>query len=111
MLDKHLKRRLNITFRIIVILVICGTIVHLFPKAGSFQYEFQKGSPWRYETLKAPFDFPIYKTETELAAEREKITEEQTPIFKSENGSQRKTDDQIYQSNGKIPECLYRRSH
>ena len=81
MLDKHLKRRLNITFRIIVILVICGTIVHLFPKAGSFQYEFQKGSPWRYETLKAPFDFPIYKTETELAAEREKITEEQTPIF------------------------------
>ena len=42
MLDKHLKRRLNITFRIIVILVICGTIVHLFPKAGSFQYEFQK---------------------------------------------------------------------
>lgn len=81
MLDKHLKRRLNITFRIIVILVICGTIVHLFPKAGSFQYEFQKGSPWRYETLKAPFDFPIYKTESELAAEREKITEEQTPIF------------------------------
>jgi len=81
MLNKHLKRRLNITFRIIVILVICGTIVHLFPKAGSFQYEFQKGSPWLYETLKAPFDFPIYKTETELAAEREKITEEQTPIF------------------------------
>jgi len=81
MLNKHLKRRLNITFRIIVILVICGTIVHLFPKAGSFQYEFQKGSPWRYETLKARFDFPIYKTETELAAEREKITEEQTPIF------------------------------
>ncbi len=81
MLNKHLKRRLNITFRIIVILIICGTIVYVFPKAGSFQYEFQKGSPWRYETLNAPFDFPIYKTDAELAAEREKVTREQTPIF------------------------------
>ena len=81
MLDKHLKRRLNIIFRIIIVLIICGTIVYLFPKTGSFQYEFQKGSPWRYETLNAPFDFPIYKTDAELAAEREKITREQTPIF------------------------------
>lgn len=81
MLDKHLKRRLNIIFRIAIVLIICGTIVYLFPKAGSFQYEFQKGSPWRYETLNAPFDFPIYKTDAELAAEREKITREQTPIF------------------------------
>lgn len=81
MLDKYLKRRPHIIFRVIIILVICGTIVYLFPKAGSFQYEFQKGSPWRYETLNAPFDFPIYKTDAELAAERVKITREQTPIF------------------------------
>lgn len=79
--DKKFKRRLNIAFRIIIILIICSVIVYLFPKAGSFQYEFQKGSPWRYETLNAPFDFPIYKTDAELAAEREKITKEQTPIF------------------------------
>lgn len=79
--DKKIKRKLNITFRIIVILLICSIIVFLFPKAGSFQYEFQKGMPWRYETLYAPFDFPIYKTEAELNAEREKISREQTPIF------------------------------
>lgn len=81
MLNKKLKRRLNIAFRIIIILIICSIIVYLFPKAGSFQYEFQKGSPWRYETLNAPFDFPIYKTDAEIDAEREKITKEQTPIF------------------------------
>lgn len=79
--DKKIKRKLNIAFRIIVILLICSIIVFLFPKAGSFQYEFQKGMPWRYETLYAPFDFPIYKTEAELNAEREKISREQTPIF------------------------------
>lgn len=81
MSDKKIKRKLNIAFRIIVILLICSIIVFLFPKAGSFQYDFQKGMPWRYETLYAPFDFPIYKTEPELNAEREKVSREQTPIF------------------------------
>ena len=37
--------------------------------------------PWRYETLYAPFDFPIYKTEAELDKDKEKIVQEQTPIF------------------------------
>lgn len=81
MLNKKLRRKLNITFRIIVILIICGVIVYLFPKAGSFQYEFQKGTTWRYETLSAPFDFPIYKTDAELAVEREKVTRDLPPIF------------------------------
>lgn len=81
MSDRIRKRQLNIAFRIIIILIICGIIVFLFPKAGIFQYEFQKGMPWRYETLYAPFDFPIYKTEAELDQDKEKIIREQTPIF------------------------------
>lgn len=81
MSDRKLKRRLNTLFRVIVILAIGAIIVYLFPKAGSFQYEFQKGMPWRYETLNAPFDFPIHKTETELNEDREKATREQSPIF------------------------------
>ncbi len=62
-------------------LAICIITVYLFPKAGSFQYEYHKGMQWRYETLNAPFDFPIYKTEDELQNEREKIMEKQSPIF------------------------------
>lgn len=81
MSDKILKRRLNTFFRIAVILLICAVIVYLFPKVGSFQYEFQKGMPWRYETLNAPFDFPIHKTEAELKEDREKATREQSPIY------------------------------
>jgi putative nucleotidyltransferase with HDIG domain len=45
-------------------------VVYLFPKGGKFQYEFQKGKPWQYETLIAPFDFPIIKTTEEVEAER-----------------------------------------
>ncbi len=81
MSDKKQKRQLNTLFRIVVILFICAIIVYLFPKVGSFQYEFQKGMPWRYETLNAPFDFPIHKTEAELKEDREKVTREQSPIY------------------------------
>ena len=79
--DKKLKRQLKTFFRLGIIFIICIIIVYLFPKVGNFQYEYQKGMPWRYETLIAPFDFPIYKTDDELQEEREKLTEEQTPIF------------------------------
>lgn len=79
--DRKLKRRLNILFRIGIMFTISVIIVYLLPKVGHFQYEYQKGIPWRYETLIAPFDFPIYKTDDELQEEREKITEEQIPIF------------------------------
>lgn len=83
--DKKLKRRLNASFRILIMLIICVITVYLFPKVGSFQYEYQKGMPWRYETLHAPFDFPIYKTDDELKVEREKITEAQSPLFNLNN--------------------------
>lgn len=79
--DKKFKRRLNTFFRIVVVLIISAIIVYLFPKTGSFQYEYHKGMPWRYETLNAPFDFPIHKTESELNEDREKATREQSPIF------------------------------
>ncbi|MFD0861405.1 HD family phosphohydrolase [Sungkyunkwania multivorans] len=45
-------------------------IVYFFPKGGKFKYEFQKGKPWQYETLVAPFDFAIEKPEEELEEER-----------------------------------------
>ena len=35
---------------------------------------FQKGKPWQYETLIAPFDFPIIKTTEEVEAEKARLT-------------------------------------
>jgi len=49
------------------------TVVYLFPKGGQFKYNIQKGKPWQYENLYAPFDFAILKTEEELSKEKEEI--------------------------------------
>ena len=86
MADRKNKHILNLSLRVGSILLICIISVYLLPKIGSFQYEYQKGMPWRYETLRGPFNFPIYKTEEELQQERKQISEQQLPIF-NHNGN------------------------
>lgn len=54
----------------------------LFPQEGKFKYEYQKGRPWLYETLIAPMDFPILKTESELMKERDEAASRVVPYYK-----------------------------
>jgi cyclic-di-AMP phosphodiesterase PgpH len=56
----------------ILFLLTTALIVLMFPRTGTFKYEFQKGKPWMHETLMAPYDFPILKSDEDLKkAERE----------------------------------------
>lgn len=57
-------------------------ILLLFPGKGRFRFEFQKGAPWMHDELIAPFDFPVYKYEEEVAAERDSILKEFKPYFR-----------------------------
>ncbi|PVW13769.1 HD family phosphohydrolase [Marixanthomonas spongiae] len=56
-------------------------VIYLLPKGGQFKYNFQKGKPWQYENLYAPFSFTIKKDEKTLDKEREAIKENATPYF------------------------------
>ena len=64
------------------ILLIVILISYLFPKYGKFRYEFEVGKPWKYETLFAPFDFGIQKSDVELQNEQEKLREEFAPYYR-----------------------------
>ena len=66
-----------------VLLFICTTflIVYLFPKSGKFKYNFEKGKPWQSESLQAPFDFAIKKTDKEIASEKKQIIDNGTLYF------------------------------
>jgi len=48
-------------------------IVYLFPKSGTFKYDFVQGKPWQSENLYAPFDFAISKSENEVNEEIEEV--------------------------------------
>lgn len=68
----------------IIIIFLTGSLLLLllFPKEGKFRYEFQKGKPWMHEVLVAPFDYPVYKTEAALLAERDSLLKDFSPYFK-----------------------------
>ncbi len=60
-------------YKVVLFIFTTVTIVYLFPKGGQFKYNIQKGKPWQYENLYAPFDFAILKTDNEIKKETEEI--------------------------------------
>lgn len=60
---------------------VVAIISFLFPNNVKFKYEFDKGQRWRYEDLRAPFDFAILKPEQEIEAERARIKDSFSPYY------------------------------
>ncbi|MDA3815920.1 MAG: HDIG domain-containing protein [Prolixibacteraceae bacterium] len=65
----------------IFLIATFGVIYFLFPKQGTFKYEFQKGKPWAHETLIASFDFPIQKPNEVIQAEKDSLLSNYVPYF------------------------------
>lgn len=57
-------------------------LVSLFPRTGKFKYELQRGKPWQYEDLIAPFDFAIRKSASEIQREQSEVLRESFPFFR-----------------------------
>ena len=72
----------SIIYKFLLVLFSCFLIVYLFPKGGTFKYEFQKGKTWQYPSLFAPFDFSIIKSDEELEAEKLNIFETQSRYYR-----------------------------
>ena len=56
--------------RIFPLVIIFLVVFFLMPRNSKFPYDYRKGREWKYETLFAQFDFPIYKTEEQMREER-----------------------------------------
>ncbi|WP_424303240.1 hypothetical protein [Eudoraea sp.] len=71
----------SIIYKYILYVITIACIVFFFPRGGKFKYEFQKGKPWQYENLYAPFDFSIKKTDNEITEERNAIESDQVDYY------------------------------
>ncbi len=71
----------SLIYKYILYVITIACIVFFFPKGGKFKYEFQKGKPWQYANLYAPFDFSIKKTTEEIAEERNTIESNQVDYY------------------------------
>ena len=71
----------QIIFRALAFLLAMFLVVWQMPRTVKFKYEYQKMRPWQYESLYAPFNFPIYKTAEQLKMEEEASLKDFYPIF------------------------------
>jgi len=74
----------NFLLGIRLFLIFAGgaiVILSLFPREGKFRYEFQKGKPWMHSVLVAPFNYPIYKPDAIVQAEKDSLMLNFIPYF------------------------------
>lgn len=88
---KILNHKLQITntknvqtvFRLGIFVVLAAVVVLMFPRYNnSFRYHYEIGKPWGYATLTADFDFPIYKTDEQLAKDQQQLLSTFAPFFR-----------------------------
>lgn len=60
---------------------VCLVVLSLPRQTTTFKYQFELGKPWQYDLLTATYDFPIYKSQEEIKAERDEILNRHVPIF------------------------------
>ena len=68
-------------FRLFLFVLTLVFILFLFPRQTKFKYEFTKGKPWLHESIIAPFDFSILKSNNELSKERKIVASQHLPIY------------------------------
>ena len=64
------------------LILIFILLVFLMPRSSRFSYDYEKGTPWKYETLIAQFDFPILKTDEQYQRELENAGARIIPYYR-----------------------------
>src|SRR5690606_23965503 len=101
-LDRLYKNQ-TLIYKYFLYLVSIFLIVFFLPKGGQFKYEFQKGKPWQYDNLYAPFDFSIKKTDAEIAKEKTRIENRQIDYYSYSDS----ISDQVYKAFDKNFETVF----
>jgi hypothetical protein len=75
----------SLIYKVFLFIFSTLLVIYFLPKGGQFKYNFQKGKPWQYENLYAPFSFTIKKEEDTIKKELEEIRANATPYFECDN--------------------------
>ena len=75
------KSRLRAILHVVFFVAATAIVILILPREGRFAFEIQKGRPWLHETLIAPFDYSIYKSETELIEEKANLLKTYRTFF------------------------------
>lgn len=71
----------SILVRAAIVIAAVAAIVVAMPGDGGGSFVAEKGRPWRYGDLTAPFDFPVYKSEATVKRERDSLMRQYEPYY------------------------------
>jgi len=80
----------DLYYRIVLITVSILVITAFLPQQTRFKYDYTPGISWHYDDLRAPFDFPIYKSAKQIDAEKMQIMKQAPQYFKKDTLAYRK---------------------
>ncbi|MGN1374992.1 MAG: hydrolase, partial [Prevotella sp.] len=75
---QHLGSRITI---VILVVLTISVIVLFLPRNSGPQFRYDVGKPWMYGSLIAKFDFPIYKTDAAIKAEKDSVSQNFEPYY------------------------------
>lgn len=76
----HIDNRLNLLL-VCAVSIVC--LLLALPRDSKAGYDYEVGKPWNYAPLIAEFEFPIYKSAEQLAAERDSALRTFYPYYNS----------------------------
>jgi putative nucleotidyltransferase with HDIG domain len=72
----------NWIYKCLLFIATIFLIVYFLSREGEFNYHFDMHKPWKYESLIATFDFPVYKNEATIKREQDSIRAFFQPYYK-----------------------------
>ena len=71
----------NFVTRLVLIIISIALIVWAMPHDNRTYYHLEKGKPWKYADVTAPFDFPVYKSDEAIRAEKDSLMKTYEPYY------------------------------
>ena len=78
----------NLVMRAVLIIASVGVIVWAMPHDNRSYYHIEKGKPWKYADFTAPFDFPVYKSDEVIKAEKDSLMKGYEPYYQYHEGKE-----------------------
>ena len=77
--DPYWRRML---LRIALVIASVVIVIWSMPRDNRTYFHVETGKPWKYADFTAPYDFPVYKSDDAIKAERDSALREYEPYYK-----------------------------
>ena len=111
------RYRYTYIYKVLLFVAAMLLMLYFFPKTARFSYEYNQGYPWTYQSLKAPFNFAVLKTDRELEEEKQVLLNEIIPYYRYDDVSDslkelllNNFENEWYKKHGKDSDLIKKRS-